>query len=65
MEFQTITYQMTDGVAVIGLNRPEVMNALSSRLRAEMLDAVLRVLDKQALTDHLQGLRHARCDERS
>ena len=42
MEFQTITYQMTDGVAVIGLNRPEVMNALSSRLRAEMLDAVLR-----------------------
>lgn len=40
--FQTISYQVTADVAVITLNRPEVMNALSSQLRAEMLAAVLR-----------------------
>lgn len=40
--YQQISYQVDAGVAVITLNRPEVMNALSSRLRAEMLDAVLR-----------------------
>lgn len=40
--YQQITYQVDAGVAVITLNRPEVMNALSAQLRAEMLDAVLR-----------------------
>ncbi|GLS87838.1 2-(1,2-epoxy-1,2-dihydrophenyl)acetyl-CoA isomerase [Cypionkella aquatica] len=40
--YQTISYQLADGVAVITLNRPEVMNALSRALRAEMLAAVLR-----------------------
>ena len=38
--FQTITYSLSQGVAVISLNRPEVMNALSRQLRAEMLVAV-------------------------
>ena len=28
--FQTITYSLSQGVAVISLNRPEVMNALTS-----------------------------------
>jgi 2-(1,2-epoxy-1,2-dihydrophenyl)acetyl-CoA isomerase len=42
MSFETILYSMTEGLAVITLNRPEVMNALTSRLRAEMLEAVLR-----------------------
>ena len=37
-----ISYDLTDGVAVITLNRPEVMNALSSALRADLLAAVLR-----------------------
>ncbi|MFC3179805.1 enoyl-CoA hydratase-related protein [Cypionkella sinensis] len=40
--YQQITYQVDAGVAVITLNRPEVMNALSARLRAEMLETVLR-----------------------
>ncbi|WP_054004559.1 enoyl-CoA hydratase-related protein [Cypionkella psychrotolerans] len=42
MMYQTISYQVEAAVAVITLNRPEVMNALSSLLRAEMLAAVLR-----------------------
>jgi len=40
--YQTISYQVDAGVAVISLNRPEVMNALSRALRAEMLEAVGR-----------------------
>ena len=40
--YQTIFYKAEAGVAVITLNRPEVMNALSSHMRAEMLEAVLR-----------------------
>lgn len=40
MPYQTITYSITDDVAVITLNRPEVMNALSSLMRSEMLSAV-------------------------
>lgn len=40
MSYQTIRYEMTDDIAVITLNRPQVMNALSSTLRREMLAAV-------------------------
>lgn len=40
MQFDTITYSVTDGVAKLTLNRPDVMNALSQKLRQEMLCAV-------------------------
>lgn len=40
MIYDTITHDETDGVARITLNRPEVMNALSTLMRAELLDAV-------------------------
>jgi len=40
--YQTITSELTDGVAVLTLNRPQVMNALSSLMRAELLDAMQR-----------------------
>jgi len=39
MDYQTIRVDVADGVAVITLNRPEVMNALSSVMRAEVLAA--------------------------
>ncbi|WP_425090483.1 enoyl-CoA hydratase-related protein [Tropicimonas sp. S265A] len=42
MDYQTITYELNDGAAVLTLNRPEVMNALNTQMRAEILDAVLR-----------------------
>jgi len=42
MPYDTISYRETGGIGVITLNRPEVMNALSSRMRAELLQAVQR-----------------------
>ncbi len=40
MTYQTITLTIDEGVAVLRLNRPEVMNALNSQMRAEILHAV-------------------------
>ena len=40
MEYQTITLDVTDGVAVLKLNRPEKMNALNTQMRAEIAHAV-------------------------
>ncbi len=42
MEYQHISFDITDGCAVLTLNRPEVMNALNSRLRSEITYAVRR-----------------------
>ena len=40
MEYSTLTYDVSDGLAVLTLNRPEVMNALNTQMRAEITDAV-------------------------
>lgn len=42
MQYETLTYDFTDGVAVITLARPDVMNALNAQMRAELLHAVKR-----------------------
>lgn len=42
MTYSCITYDLSDGIATIALNRPQVMNALSSALRQELLHALLR-----------------------
>ena len=40
MNYQTIRLSLRDGIALITLNRPEVMNALNTQMRAELLHAV-------------------------
>ena len=40
MNYETIRLSIRDGIAVLQLNRPEVMNALSTQMRAEILHAV-------------------------
>ncbi|SHL72992.1 2-(1,2-epoxy-1,2-dihydrophenyl)acetyl-CoA isomerase [Roseovarius litoreus] len=41
-EYQTITLDIVDDVAILRLDRPEKMNALNTQMRAEITDAVGR-----------------------
>ena len=60
MGFETILYEVTGGVAVITLNRPAVMNALSTVMRTEMLAAV-RLAQAEARVLVLTGAGRAFC----
>jgi len=40
MEYGQILYEVTDGVAVVTLNRPEKLNAMTAQMGAEMGDAM-------------------------
>ena len=40
MQYETIQFAIADDVAVLTLNRPDVMNALSTQMRAEITHAV-------------------------
>ena len=40
MNYETIRLSLRDDVAILSLNRPEVMNALNTQMRAEILHAV-------------------------
>jgi len=42
MSWQTIRYEISEGLAVITMNRPEVMNALNTTMRAELREALTR-----------------------
>lgn len=47
MAYETVIYEVDDGVAVMTLNRPEVKNAFDAQMQAEM-DAVLTEVAKDA-----------------
>lgn len=53
MDYQAITFSVTDGVAVLTLNRPEKMNALNAQMRAEITHAVRHV----GQHGHAEGIR--------
>ena len=40
MEYKAIRLEIEDGVGIITLSRPDVMNALDAQMRAELLDAI-------------------------
>ncbi len=60
MEYQTIRLTEKDGYATITLNRPDVMNALNTQMRAELLHAV-KVAEKTARAIVLTGAGKAFC----
>ncbi|MBN2906505.1 MAG: enoyl-CoA hydratase/isomerase family protein [Rhodobacteraceae bacterium] len=60
MVYKVIDYAVTGGVAVLTLNRPDVMNALNTQMRAEILDAV-RHAPQEARVLVLTGAGRAFC----
>ncbi len=42
MHYDAITFDIQDDIATVTLNRPDVMNALNTQMRAEITDAVSR-----------------------
>lgn len=60
MDYQAIAYDVADGVAVIRLNRPEVKNALNTRMRVELTHAV-KTAERQARVLVLTGAGGAFC----
>ncbi|MBM2576826.1 enoyl-CoA hydratase/isomerase family protein [Jannaschia sp. Os4] len=60
MDYETINLTIRDGVAVLQLARPEVMNALNTQMRAEILHATGEA-EKQARVLVMTGKGRAFC----
>lgn len=60
MDYETILLTNVDGVATITLNRPDVMNALNTQMRAEITDAV-KAVQKEARVIVMTGAGRSFC----
>jgi 2-(1,2-epoxy-1,2-dihydrophenyl)acetyl-CoA isomerase len=60
MDYQAITYAIRNSVAEITLNRPDMMNALNTQMRAEITHA-FRAAEKDARVVVLTGAGRAFC----
>lgn len=60
MDYQTLTYELTDGVAIITFTREDKMNALTTQMRAEIAHAAKRG-GKEARVVVLTGAGRAFC----
>ncbi len=60
MDYQAITLEIRNSVAVITLNRPEMMNALNTQMRAEITHA-MKAAEKDARAIVLTGAGRAFC----
>ncbi len=60
MIYQTITYEVRDDIATLTLNRPEVMNALNTQMRAEITHAA-KAAEREARVLVLTGAGRAFC----
>lgn len=61
MSFETVDYQLKDSVAVITLNRPDALNALSQQLTRDLRAAVDKVSEDKARAVVLTGAGRAFC----
>lgn len=60
MQYDSISVTLDDGIAVITLNRPEVMNALNAQMRAELTNAVVD-MGRRARVVVITGVGRAFC----
>lgn len=60
MHYKTIRFTVSDGLALLQLDRPDVMNALSTQMRAEILD-VFRGLGDDVRALVMTGIGRAFC----
>ncbi len=49
MRYETLLYEVSDGVATVTLNRPEVLNAFSTPMQRELAAVILRLADDDAV----------------
>lgn len=62
MSYETLLYEVEDGVATLTLNRPEVYNAMNSTMYSELLDVLKRAeRDKRVRAVILTGAGKAFC----
>ncbi len=48
MTFETVIYELADNVATVTMNRPDALNALSSRLTQDLGDAIRQAVEDNA-----------------
>lgn len=61
MNFETIKYELNENVAVITLNRPEALNALSLQLTKDLFSAIRKAIEDKARAVVLTGEGRAFC----
>ena len=44
--YKSLIFEINNGIALVTLNRPDVMNALNAEIRAELL-SVLKVVEQE------------------
>ena len=61
MNFETVTYDLNEGVATVTMNRPEALNALSLQLTTDLGVAFRRAITDGARAIILTGIGRAFC----
>ncbi len=61
MTFETVQFELRDAVAIITMNRPEALNALSLQLTKDLGGAIRKAIDENARAVILTGAGRAFC----
>lgn len=61
MSFENVTYELTETVATVTMNRPDALNALSLQLTADLAAAIRKAVDDNARAIILTGNGRAFC----
>ena len=59
--FETVKYELNENVAIVTMNRPDALNALSLQLTNDLRDAIKKAIDENARAVILTGEGRAFC----